>query len=57
MICGIVDVGSNTIRLSLYRCEAEGNHLLMHRKVMAGLASYVEGAGCQRRASKWCATF
>ncbi|MCD8161420.1 MAG: phosphatase [Clostridiales bacterium] len=43
MICGIVDVGSNTIRLSLYRCEAEGNHLLMHRKVMAGLASYVEG--------------
>ncbi len=42
MICGIVDVGSNTIRLSIYRCEAGTNQLLLHRKTMAGLASYVE---------------
>ncbi len=43
MICGIADVGSNTIRLSIYRCESGENHLLTNRKVMAGLASYVEG--------------
>ncbi|MCD8223438.1 MAG: phosphatase [Clostridiales bacterium] len=43
MICGIVDVGSNTIHLSIYRCDEEGSQLMMHQKVMAGLASYVEG--------------
>lgn len=42
MICGVVDVGSNTIRLSIYRCEDETTQLLLHRKTMAGLASYVE---------------
>ncbi len=41
MICGIVDVGSNTIRLSIYRCEAGTVRVLMHKKTMAGLASYV----------------
>jgi len=42
MIRGIVDLGSNTIRLSIYQCGPEGSHLLMNRKVMAGLADYVE---------------
>ncbi|MCD8003542.1 MAG: phosphatase [Clostridia bacterium] len=42
MICGVVDIGSNTIRLSVYRCENGENKLLMHRKTMAGLASYVK---------------
>ncbi len=42
MICGVVDVGSNTMRLSIYRCENGTYQLLMNRKVMAGLASYVE---------------
>lgn len=42
MICGIVDLGSNTIRLSIYQCEPQGSRLLMNRKVMAGLAGYVE---------------
>jgi exopolyphosphatase/guanosine-5'-triphosphate,3'-diphosphate pyrophosphatase len=42
MICGIVDLGSNTIRLSIYQCEPEGTRLLMNRKTMAGLAGYVE---------------
>ena len=42
MICGIVDLGSNTIRLSVYQCQPEGTRLLMNRKVMAGLAGYVE---------------
>ncbi len=42
MICGVVDVGSNTMRLSIYRCENGNYQLLMNRKVMAGLVSYVE---------------
>ncbi len=42
MICGVVDVGSNTVRLSIYRCENGTYQLLMHRKVMAGLASYAQ---------------
>lgn len=41
MICGIVDLGSNTIRLSIYQCEGTRCRLLMNRKVMAGLADYV----------------
>ena len=42
MICGLVDLGSNTIRLSIYQCENGQGRLLMNRKVMAGLADYVE---------------
>lgn len=41
MICGIVDLGSNTIRLSIYQCENGRGKLLTNRKVMAGLAGYV----------------
>lgn len=42
MIYSIVDLGSNTIRLSVYQCKEEGFHLLFHKKIMAGLAGYVE---------------
>lgn len=41
MICGIIDLGSNTIRLSIYQCEKGQGKLLTNRKVMAGLAGYV----------------
>ena len=41
MICGIIDLGSNTIRLSIYQCENGHGRLLTNRKVMAGLAGYV----------------
>ena len=41
MIYGIVDLGSNTIRLSIYQCQEGKVQLLMNRKVMAGLAGYV----------------
>lgn len=49
MVCGIVDLGSNTIRLSVYKCEDAGSTLLMNRKVMAGLAGYVEGGELAQR--------
>ena len=38
MKCGIVDVGSNTIRLSIYHWEGETFKRLMNKKEMAGLA-------------------
>ena len=43
MKCGIVDVGSNTMRLSIYHWEDDRQFkLLMHKKEMAGLASYIQ---------------
>lgn len=43
MKCGIVDVGSNTIRLSIYCWEGRQFKLLLNKKEMAGLAGYVRG--------------
>lgn len=43
MICGIVDLGSNTIRLSIYHWEGQDFRLLLNKKTMAGLAGYVQG--------------
>lgn len=40
--CGIVDVGSNTMRLSIYQWEGERFRLLIHKKEMAGLAGYIQ---------------
>ena len=39
---GIVDVGSNTIRLSVYNCEGQDFKLLMNKKITAGLAGYIK---------------
>ena len=40
--CGIVDVGSNTIRLSIYQWEGRNFKLLLNKKEMAGLAGYIK---------------
>ena len=41
---GIVDLGSNTVRLSLYRVLPEGDYdLLFSKKEMAGLVNYISG--------------
>lgn len=40
--CGIVDVGSNTIRLSIYHYENGQFKLLFSKKELAGLAGYVK---------------
>jgi len=42
MICGIIDMGSNSIRLSIYRVEEKEARLLLNKKETAGLASYVK---------------
>lgn len=42
MIYGIIDVGSNTIRLNIYNYENSTLTSLLHKKTTAGLAGYVE---------------
>lgn len=42
MICANVDMGSNTVRLSIYKYEEKRLRLLFHKKKMIGLAAYVE---------------
>ena len=45
MKCAIVDLGSNTIRLSLYNTLEDGSfETLFSKKNMAGLAGYVSHA-------------
>ena len=55
MIYGIIDVGSNTIRLSIYKYEREELKLLLNKKTMAGLAGYVkEGILIEEGIKKAC---
>ncbi len=42
MIYGIIDVGSNTIRLNIYSYEKKQLRSLLHKKTTAGLAGYVK---------------
>ena len=42
MIIGIIDLGSNTIRLSIYNCEKDEFKLLTNNKTMAGIISYID---------------
>lgn len=42
MLYGVIDVGSNSIRLSIYQVEGDTIKSLMNKKEMAGLASYRE---------------
>lgn len=42
MLCGIVDMGSNSIRLSVYQCENGKFSQIINKKIMAGLAGYVK---------------
>lgn len=40
--CGIADVGSNTMRLSIYQYDENTFKPLLNKKEMAGLAGYVK---------------
>lgn len=42
MKCGVVDIGSNTIRLSIYHCEGRSFKLLLNKKEMAGHLLFIE---------------
>ena len=37
---GIIDIGSNSIRLTLYETDGQNFRVLFREKVMAGLAGY-----------------
>lgn len=41
MICAIIDIGSNTMRMSVYKVELEQFHVLLSKKETAGLAGYI----------------
>lgn len=43
---GIIDIGSNTIRLSIYKQTETSFELMLNKKIMAGLAGFVEKDGC-----------
>lgn len=42
---GVIDIGSNTVRLSCYKVVKKELIPVFHKKIMAGLASYVEKSG------------
>lgn len=55
LLCGIIDLGSNTIRLSIYSSENGAVRLLLNKKVMAGLSGYVaEGTLSVKGIAKAC---
>lgn len=55
MITGILDLGSNTIRLSIYKCEDGKFRLLTNKKTMAGIISYIkDGALSNKGIDKIC---
>ena len=43
MICGVIDIGSNSMRLAVYEVSKEKFRILWKEKVMAGLAGYIDG--------------
>lgn len=42
---GVIDIGSNTIRLTLYKETENGLKLVLNKKHMTGLAGYVDAKG------------
>lgn len=41
MVCAIIDIGSNTMRMSVYKVEQEQFHVLLSKKETAGLVGYI----------------
>ena len=49
MIHAIIDIGSNTVRMAIYQIEQGRIELLMKKKHMVGLASYVKNGRMQEK--------
>ncbi len=43
---GVIDIGSNTMRLSIYKRNKQDVTLMFHKKNAAGLAGYIDAEGC-----------
>ena len=41
MVCAIIDIGSNTMRMSVYKVEQEQFHVLLSKKETVGLVGYI----------------
>ena len=42
MLCGIVDMGSNSIRLCVYRCEHGKFSQIINKKIMDGVGGVAQ---------------
>lgn len=42
---GVIDIGSNTMRLNIYKYDGNEIYLMLTKKITAGLAGYVDGDG------------
>ena len=45
MLYGVIDIGSNTIRLMIYRVDNGAIHPVLNNKFAAGLAGYITAKG------------
>ena len=54
MLYSIIDVGSNSIRMTIFRHENDTLDMLMNKKSMAGLAGYVEKGALNEAGIKKC---
>lgn len=55
MVYGIIDIGANSIRLCLYKCEGNKINLVLSKKSTVGLIGYIEsGALLQKGIQKAC---
>lgn len=55
MVYGVIDIGSNTIRMTIYKVENVKFRVLLHKKDATGLASYVKnGAMSKQGIEKAC---
>ena len=52
MIYAVVDIGSNTMRMNIYKCENKDISLLFTSKQSAGLAGYVENGIMSKKGIK-----
>ena len=49
MLHGIIDIGSNTIRMAIYLIEGSHIEMLMKKKHTVGLAAYLKDGVMQQR--------
>lgn len=49
MKCAVIDVGSNTIRLSVYKTEGQEFNVLFSEKAIGGLAGYIKNGAMTRK--------
>lgn len=50
MIAAVIDIGSNTMRMSVYKIEGQKFTVLLSKKETAGLVNYTQRGKCPRRA-------